>query len=81
MNLILSEVERVIEEGRRQACYCSAYEFPHRVGGGRCREHHPVAAPSHLYYRGPERDDDLRSFDRAEAAAINAERKRMHNVP
>lgn len=77
MNLILSEVERVLEEGRKAACYCSAYEFPHRVGGGNCREDYPVAMPTHAHYRGSERDEDLRLFDRQEAVAINAERERM----
>lgn len=80
MNLILSEVERVLEEGRKAACYCSAYEFPHRVGGGRCKEHYPVAMPTHIHYRGDERDEDLRAFDRTEARYINAERERMRNV-
>lgn len=80
MNLILSEVERVLEEGRRQACYCDAYEFPHRVGGGRCRKSHPVAMPAHMHYWGDERDEDLRLFDRAEARAINAERARLQNA-
>lgn len=80
MNLILSEVERTLEEGRRAACYCSAYEFPHRVGGGRCAEHYPVAMPAHMHYRGDERDEDLRLLDRAEARAINAERARLQNA-
>lgn len=79
MNLILSEVERMLEEGRKQACQCNAYEFPHRVGGGRCCEHYPTATPPRMHYRGNERDDDLLAFDRTEANYINTERERMRH--
>ena len=75
-NAILSEIERILAEGRRAPCHCHAYAFPHRVGGGLCCAAHPVAASGGFHYRGEERDADLQLFDRTEARAINADRSR-----
>lgn len=79
MNRILSAVEADLVAQRHMPCYCSAYSFPHRVGSGACQHQWPQE-PRGLYYRGSERDEDLRLFDRQEAAAINAERERINNV-
>lgn len=77
MNLTISRIERILEAAQKAPCHCSAYEFPHRVGGGKCVEHYPIAELLRMHYRGDERDADLLAFDRSEAHYLNTERERM----